>query len=1080
MDHPLERELTEHGRSLRQLACALVGAADADDVVQDAALAALEQRPRGGSLGGWLATVVRRLAHKQRRGALRRLKREQTVAQPESATPLDHLELRDTYAQLNGAVMALPEPYQSMILERFVGGRTPSEIAAEHDIPVRTVKTRLQRGIAMLRADLDHRRGDWRQALAVAFGLEHLLPTTGVAAVAGITVMSITNKLWLGGAAAVAVLAGMWASAGALFSTPERDTTASSPIGVAAAELAEGKKESPRAPAPQAAVGDRRVEVPAQAIATATLRGRCVDESGAPLAGVRASLDGFEAIGERTETWVRDHGPVERLFRKLTTAADGRFEFTFTPLPPLEYSIALGDDRHAEMNARWSSIDAARTIELGDVTMRPGVKFRGTLRHDDDTPVANRDLHFWNAAWTAPSGDVPSPRLDVAARTDANGVFETYWRAVAGSYRIQVAGHLKVTPDLASADGSRVVDELQLTVPAPRYRTPIRGIVVDERGAPVADTVVTSVAGSDLEPRAYAVTRRDGTFLLERPDQLALDAVTLTASAKGFEAATTDEQHRWGASEVRIALRRGVAVEFVAHDGTDQQPVLDYRLRLVTRGSHSFGDADVRARGHHPDGRVVVEGLTRGDYIAVVEPADASLCAKELAITVVDPSPVRIDIVVPRAQQRRVHVHLPDGTPAVGTELRLVDPRGHTVTADMTIEPLVTALAVPSAAELQQTTTDDNGDAVLRGPADRPLAVLLSSGQHAPLAIAAVQLGDPATLDVEVDAGGRLRLRAGPAAALADIRRAARLDNAAASASDAASHTPYFRLVRGGSATGAGASIFPPPQSGRRLVLDPDGQLACDGVPVGSWDLEFQSFRSMPSPFGRGVAFQGQRQRVGTVEIRAAGTTSVDVDLSSFLEGELDAVVLHNGAPLPDYEVTLHADHGGDATPTMANVRTDAAGRLRLSLRAGTYRLSAAAPNQLLERIRAADVVTVAVGTTNATFQFTTAILQLRVLDADGRPAAGAVVVLHRDGELRRTLPPADSNGRVQALVETETFVAGTMPRRLLDPAALRAAVGAPLRGTDPLASLRLMVGTITVTTRGAEQELRLPAAWSQ
>ena len=51
----------------------------AEDVVQDAWLAALRARPPAARLGGWLTEAVKRLARNRRREEARRTKREQSL-----------------------------------------------------------------------------------------------------------------------------------------------------------------------------------------------------------------------------------------------------------------------------------------------------------------------------------------------------------------------------------------------------------------------------------------------------------------------------------------------------------------------------------------------------------------------------------------------------------------------------------------------------------------------------------------------------------------------------------------------------------------------------------------------------------------------------------------------------------------------------------------------------------------------------------------------------------------------------------------------------------------------------------------
>src|SRR5690606_14361429 len=62
--------------------------------------------------------------------------------------------------------------YQQTLTLRYFGGLLPAEIAANTATPIATVKSRLQRGLAMLRKDLAAQRPQsWRATLAVAVGI---------------------------------------------------------------------------------------------------------------------------------------------------------------------------------------------------------------------------------------------------------------------------------------------------------------------------------------------------------------------------------------------------------------------------------------------------------------------------------------------------------------------------------------------------------------------------------------------------------------------------------------------------------------------------------------------------------------------------------------------------------------------------------------------------------------------------------------------------------------------------------------------------------------------------------------------
>ncbi|MHC4815486.1 MAG: sigma-70 family RNA polymerase sigma factor [Planctomycetota bacterium] len=156
-------------RSLRALARALVGDAhDADDVVQDAWLTALNRPPkRGWSLGSWLSGITRNRARQQTREQQRRARREHAAATPDVRPPDDSIERIDLLRHLLDQVRGLDEPYRSTILLRFFDGLSPKEVARRQDVPHATVRTRLHRGIELLRRRMDDATEGGRQAWLV-------------------------------------------------------------------------------------------------------------------------------------------------------------------------------------------------------------------------------------------------------------------------------------------------------------------------------------------------------------------------------------------------------------------------------------------------------------------------------------------------------------------------------------------------------------------------------------------------------------------------------------------------------------------------------------------------------------------------------------------------------------------------------------------------------------------------------------------------------------------------------------------------------------------------------------------------
>ncbi|MEO6593277.1 MAG: sigma-70 family RNA polymerase sigma factor [Planctomycetota bacterium] len=168
------RELEQHCSSLRRLAKDLVGR-DADDLVQDTAVRALRSPPPAqGGLFAWLATVMRNVACNRRRDGVRRQRREAANGPAGELAPsaADDAIHRDCVRAVTDELWSLPEPYQQTLVQRYFQDLSPTQIAERTATPLPTVKSRLQRGLDLLRTGLARRDGrDWRAALVPAFGL---------------------------------------------------------------------------------------------------------------------------------------------------------------------------------------------------------------------------------------------------------------------------------------------------------------------------------------------------------------------------------------------------------------------------------------------------------------------------------------------------------------------------------------------------------------------------------------------------------------------------------------------------------------------------------------------------------------------------------------------------------------------------------------------------------------------------------------------------------------------------------------------------------------------------------------------
>lgn len=169
--------LLQHVGWVRELAQRLVRDPHAaDDLTQETMLAAIENRgAEARSPRAWLGRVLRNVLWEQVRQNRRREARERATAKVDSAVSSAELvEKVDTHRTLVDAVLRLPEHYRTMLLRRYFEGETPTQIAAALDMPISTVKTRLQRGLERMRGELDEaygKRERWQPALIGLIGL---------------------------------------------------------------------------------------------------------------------------------------------------------------------------------------------------------------------------------------------------------------------------------------------------------------------------------------------------------------------------------------------------------------------------------------------------------------------------------------------------------------------------------------------------------------------------------------------------------------------------------------------------------------------------------------------------------------------------------------------------------------------------------------------------------------------------------------------------------------------------------------------------------------------------------------------
>lgn len=169
--------LLRHEPFVRSVARALLrDEAGADDVVQQTWLTALRRAPdRADSLRAWLGRVARNLALDAKRGSGRRAVRERAAARDEATEAVDRAHERlHVQRDVVDAVLALEEPYRSVVLLRFFEGLDAAEVAARLDRSPATVRSQQSRALRQLRESLEGRYGAedgaWALALALVLG----------------------------------------------------------------------------------------------------------------------------------------------------------------------------------------------------------------------------------------------------------------------------------------------------------------------------------------------------------------------------------------------------------------------------------------------------------------------------------------------------------------------------------------------------------------------------------------------------------------------------------------------------------------------------------------------------------------------------------------------------------------------------------------------------------------------------------------------------------------------------------------------------------------------------------------------
>ena len=464
MADDLHQQLQQHAGALRGLARDLLRCDHAaDDVAQATLQQALAQRDlQPGPLGGWLQRTLVNFVRQWRRGERRRLARETTVATREPVPAVaDQLARREALQRVTDAVLGLDEPYQTAVFLRYFEDLPPRAIARRTQTNVGTVKSRLARGLVMLRARLD--RGDqdgrsWRPALLFAFGLPSSLL---VPLPIGALLVSATPKIIV---AAGAVCVGGWLWFGPSDPTLPQQATAAN-------------GNTPDAAAPVQGTPQANAATEARSAATPSSAG--LDALAHPYV-VQLELLVVDALGLPVEGYTPLLGPVgcARNVADAATGPDGR------------------------VTLRWPTRQPQVTFDLADPRGRVR---RITLRHDQPTKLALLGERKGGMVVRLAGGSGTTEVVVEGGKLDLS-------RALTNDRRVTAGGRPTMREGLHPAarfgdDSARVVEEAP-AAHEPAFST--AGIRLDRSSFVLANEGVGSQATTDVRAIAGTVFGSDG------------------------------------------------------------------------------------------------------------------------------------------------------------------------------------------------------------------------------------------------------------------------------------------------------------------------------------------------------------------------------------------------------------------------------------------------------------------------------------------------------------------------------------------------------------------------------------------
>lgn len=640
---PIETLLADAGW-VRALARRLVrDPSAADDLAQDALVAAWRHPPHvDTNARSWLARVVRNLVRQRRRSETARERREQGRPHPRTHEH-DLVERAELAQRLARHVLALEEPYRTTVLQRFFEGHSAEEIAARSGVPSSTVRTRLERALAQLRATLEREQGrEWFAALAPLAGIHTCTPVaTGLA---GGIAMGTGTKLALALCAAGVCGWILWPRGEPLAPIVEPPAPALAQANTAleySAPVERTPQQAPPAAAPARANPKPARQAPsARTVEPGAIEGFVVQLSGAGEQPVEGAVVQVWRAGESP---VDPPAPDEPPLATTRSGADGSFRFT--RLEPGSYTLQ-GQRKQGPLRETRGFVPEQG---LGvPVKLAFGVtRIHGRAYDEQGAPLANVPIRL-------DGGQEFGFEIRARATTDALGRYGfdelpagMYFGLVTEDWQVQWPGRMWY---LTLRDG----DELELDLGEPRALPHWRGSVRSRGGTTVSsggtihlEHIERTRLGS--EARTYREVLFDGGAAFDLRLERGSWSPAVSLRSKPDTRLHSDPIVIQDADLEQDLVLGGTRVHGTVIDSVTQKPLVGYTgtLQVSVRKAGTKHPGGLQSVDLEAGAQFAIDMLEPGQWEIVTYPLPVAAGGHSLGFTIGPNAPdVQIDVPV--------------------------------------------------------------------------------------------------------------------------------------------------------------------------------------------------------------------------------------------------------------------------------------------------------------------------------------------------------------------------------------------------------------------------------------------------